>query len=377
MRIGLSCNAIEPTFSQGKLDGIGNYTQELYQQLKASNDQVVPAIFPHLKNLKPTCELPNAFCFKAPYALAAAAATCFNLDMASTHHLAKKIDIFHSTDYHIPFLKNIPVVATIHDAVKIQHPAWNNSKWRRLKNRGLKKAVRWADHYITSAYAMIPELEKYFGITSKNITVIYPAIAEDWHQKIDPAAKQQVLAKYQLEKEFLLFASTFQPRKNISRILGAYQNLPVEIQQNYLLVLVGQRGWVDETVIEKIRSLTQQGKIKWLDYISSYELRCLFQSAKMLLCPSLHEGFGLPILEAFASETPVITSNITAMPEIAGGAAWLVDPYCEEAIRDGILTLINSPAKSQELVLKGKERLKTFTWTQFRDNVLEVYKKLL
>lgn len=377
MRIGLGCNFIEPALCLGKLDGIGNYTQELYHQLKNNGEQIIPVVFPTFNNRHPQCQLPNTYVMKTPYSLAAACSALLHHDIAGTKKLAKKIDIYHCTDYLIPPIKDIPLVATIHDAVKIQYPDWNKSRWRTIKSLGLKKAVRWANHYITSSYAVVPELQEYFGINPQDISVVHTAIADYWFEQIALSHKQVVLSQYQINPDFILFAGTFQPRKNIRRILQAYKTLPAAIQKAHPLVLVGQRGWIEEEVIHEIQHLNNLGILHWLNYVSTYELRCLYQCAKLFLYPSLHEGFGLPILEAFASEVPVITSNITAMPEVASNAAWLVDPYSEEAIRDGILALINSPTKCQELVIKGKERVKTFTWSKCRDGIVNVYKKLL
>ncbi|HVY53623.1 MAG TPA: glycosyltransferase family 1 protein, partial [Gammaproteobacteria bacterium] len=130
-------------------------------------------------------------------------------------------------------------------------------------------------------------------------------------------------------------------------------------------------------VIDQIKILNAKGNVHWLNYISTPELRCLYQSASIFLLPSLHEGFGLPILEAFASSTPVITSNIFAMPEVAGDAAWLVDPYDIESIREGMLSLLSDSTKRDRFIALGSERVKQFTWDNCRKNTLAVYKKVL
>jgi alpha-1,3-rhamnosyl/mannosyltransferase len=377
MRIGLSCNFIEPALCQGKPDGIGSFTQGLYQQLKSGGEDIVPVVFPTFKNPQPHCLLPGATVFRQPYSLSAGLSSLLGIETLGATALRSKIDLYHCTDYLIPRLKKIPVIAMIHDAVKVQHPGWNSKGLRPLKTLGLKKVIPWATHYIAPSQAVVPELLEYFGLAEKDITVIHNALSDYWLESVSPAEKQAVLEKYQLRPDFLLFAGTFQPRKNIQRIIDAFKSLPLAIQQEYPLVLVGQQGWIDAAVIQEIKTLSARGKLRWLNYISQNELRCLYQSAKLFLFPSLHEGFGLPILEAFASNTPVITSSLSAMPEVAGNAAYLVDPYQTEAIRQAILTLLDDPQQCAALAQQGKQRALGFTWTQCSEAVQRVYRRLV
>ncbi len=376
MRIGLSTNFVEPALCHGKLDGLGTFTQELRKQLINHGEEVISVVFPPFKNLKVQCQLPQAHVLNTPYSVSAGLAS-LKLSMPGIAKLAKQIDLYHCTDYLVPRIKNIPVIASMHDAVKIQYPEWNGGRFRALKTIGLKKAAQWADHYITGAHAVIPELVQHFGIDPDKITVVHNAIADDWFKAVSLETKQSVLEKYQLKPGFLLFTGTFQPRKNIARILQAFNSLPLEVQHEHPLVLVGQRGWIEESVIDQIKILNAKGNVHWLNYISTPELRCLYQSASIFLLPSLHEGFGLPILEAFASSTPVITSNIFAMPEVAGDAAWLVDPYDIESIREGMLSLLSDSTKRDRFIALGSERVKQFTWDNCRKNTLAVYKKVL
>lgn len=377
MRVGLSSNFIEPALCRGKFDGIGTFTSQLYQELQTVGTTVVPVVFPSFKNLRPRCELPEVNRMPLPYSLSAALSAFTQTSALGSRRLQDKIDLYHCTDYLIPRLKNIPVIAMVHDAVKVQFPDWNSSRFRGLKTYGLMRAIPWADHYIAPSQAVVPELVEHFGIEEKNISVVHNAIAAFWFEKQDAETKQAVLNHYGLRPGFLLYTGTFQPRKNIERLLAAFKSLPVAMQKEHPLVLVGQRGWIAETVIQDIQNLMEKGSVRWLNHINTAELRALYQSAALFLFPSLHEGFGLPILEAFASETPVLTGNRAAMPEVAGDAACLVDPYSVESIREGILALLQDTEKRQALTAKGSQRVLDFSWKKCREAVLEVYRKVL
>lgn len=179
---------------------------------------------------------------------------------------------------------------------------------------------------------MVPDLVEYWGVDENQISVIYQGISDWWLEKISVAEKEVVLNKFNLKKKFFLSVGTLQPRKNFSRIIQAYQLLPEAVQKEYKFVLVGKDGWQSTEIRNEIMRMTAENKVAWLQYVTQKELRILYQSAQLLLFPSLSEGFGWPILEAFASSIPVITSNTTSLPEIAGNAAYFVNPCSVEEI---------------------------------------------
>jgi len=376
MRIGLSCNTIEPLICGGKLDGIGVYTQKLAQELEKAGETVVPVIFPPLKNRNLVPQLDQALMMSQPYTLGAGLSALTGMDTPGAKKLQAKVDLYHCTDYMVPRLSKVPVLAMLHDAVKVQHPDWNHARFRRLKNLGLKKAVQWADHYVTPSRAVIPELVEHFGIDEKNISVVHLAISEFWYQSCSEAEKAAVIQKHRLRPRFFLFTGTLQPRKNIEGMIKTMKSLPKPLQAEHQLVLVGQRGWIHEEVLAELEQLAKTGLVRWLDYVSNEDLRCLYQAAQLVLLPSLHEGFGFPILEGFAAGTPVITSKLFAMSEIAGQAAYLVNPHETEEIRDAIIHLLENPSAAKHLVNQGKERLKDFSWGKTLQGLLKVYRSM-
>jgi len=180
---------------------------------------------------------------------------------------------------------------------------------------------------------------------------------------------EEIKTEHQLTQPFLLFVGTREPRKNLKRIIEAWQPLAKE----YQLVIVGEEGW-DESGKEAT-ALQTAGRLRFLGKVSDEVLSVAYGEAEALVFPSLYEGFGLPILEAFYHGTPVITSNVSSMPEVAGNAAELVDPLSVETIRKGIKTILNETPKQQQTRLqKMIIRLQLFNWDRVAEETERVYR---
>ncbi len=370
MRIGLSCTSIEPAISQGKIDGIGTYTKNLLAEFSHLGHHVVPISFPHPDLNTSTYE--GGYIFPFSYTKATL------VSMLKPLHTQLNIDIFHTTDHMIPKLKNIPIVATVHDAMMFKYPQWYfSAKFGVLKKWLRKLSFQWADHVITGSHSMIPELVEYCGIKAKNISVVYDGISPCWQETITTQEKRQVIEKFHLPPAFILFAGTLQPKKNLPRLIQAYFQLPIELQNNFPLIVVGRTGWDAEESIASIKELEMNKKGIWLNYVTIEELRALFQLATIYAHPSLHEGFGLTLLQAFAAQTPVLTSNITAMPETAGGAAYLVNPHNVEEIREGLKNLLIDAELRDNLIEKGNRRMKDFSWRKCAEETVKVYQTIV
>lgn len=378
MRIGLTCTTIEPTLTHGKIDGIGTYTKNLYETFTKKGQEVIPFSFPNAKK-RPLSHFPNGKFFDFSYSVSTLTSLINPTSLTVHRNIQKQIDILHVTDHMLPKLNNIPTVATICDAIMFKHSDWHWDTIRlgNLKKWIRKKTIHWADHFITISNAMVPELVEHIGIKQEKISVVYLGIAKQWFEKISEEDKTQVLKKFNIPNKFLLFTGTLQHKKNLPRIIQAYSQLPPDIQDEYPLVIVGRPGWGTEASLAAIQELIDKKKGYWLNYISIEELRVLFQCATIYVHPSLHEGFGLTLLEAFASETPTITSNVTALPEIANGAAYLVDPYSVAEISQAIKNVLTSPTIREELIQKGTARAREFSWDKCAEETLKIYRTLL
>ncbi|MBN2478801.1 MAG: glycosyltransferase family 4 protein [Parachlamydiales bacterium] len=363
MRIGISSTSF---IKNKKIDGIGVYTESLVNNLKKNNSIKIEEIFFdgfHFQNNN-FSDQPNPF-FSAFF------------PFGMHKNLESKIDLFHSTDYFVPKLKNTPVISTIHDAIMIKEPYFANKKLRFIKNFLLKKHVKYSNHVIAISYSMVSDLVNYWKIPPEKISVIYNAIDSFWSEKSTVIEKEKTLNKFKINKPFFLFVGTIQPRKNIERMLLAYDLLPKEIKSNFIFIIVGKTSILSKDLENKILSYQEKGSVKWLSYVDKIDLKNLYQSSVSLLFPSLSEGFGMPILEGFASEVPVITSNINPMSEIAKNSAYLVNPYDIENISLAMNDLCTNNELREKLIQKGKQRLSFFTWETYLKEILLLYKSLL
>ena len=221
---------------------------------------------------------------------------------------------------------------------------------------------------------MVPDIINYWKIDPQKISVIYNTIGRSWLIQIPPQEGLESLNKYKINKKFLLFVGTIQPRKNLSRTLEAYQLLPKHIREEYTLVVVGKKGWDCDELIAKLHYLQKENIIKWLEFVNEKDLRALYQFSSMLLFPSLSEGFGLPIIEGFASKTPVITSNIPPMNEIAADAACLIDPLSVNEMKNSIEKIILDGNYRNNLITKGYDRVKNFLPEKTTNQLISIYK---
>ncbi len=366
MKIGLGTTVLTKSSRSGQADGIAVYTQELINELEPLAIDIACYDFiaeQGLTNLG-----------KFPPQVLLSAATGLPFFQAK---LTGKIDLFHATDHHIPKLSKIPVIATIMDPIPLAHPEWVNGNFRYLKNRLFKHSAKWAEHIITISDFSAEQISEHFDVNRDKITSIPLGVRASDYKKIIASEREYLLERYKLPKNYFICIGTLQPRKNIERLIDAFLMLTIDMQNAYPLVIIGRAGWQCDELVKRMHALSIDKSIYWFHDVPIADKNRLLQSSFALVFPSLYEGFGLPILEAFIAETPVITSNITALPEVAGNAAILIDPYSIIGIAEAMKALIDDDALRQELIIKGKQRVKKFMWKKTAIDTLEVYKKFV
>jgi alpha-1,3-rhamnosyl/mannosyltransferase len=288
-----------------------------------------------------------------------------------------RLDIFHATDHHIPKLNKTPVVATVHDLIPFIHPEWSSSESRRIKNILFKKTITWADHIITVSEYSRNDILNYFNLSEEKISVTPEGVDPVYFEHIPEKHLNKVLDRYQLKEGFFLFIGTLQPRKNLERIIEAHNLLPDDIRKNHPLVIVGREGWCVEELLPKLMAKQEQREAFWLKYLPQDDVLALLKKAKALVFASLYEGFGLPVLEAFASRCPVIASNTTSLPEVAGDAAYLVNPLDVDAIKEALELFVSDSDIVSEKVELGVSQAQKFTWEACAKKTLDVYTKVI
>jgi alpha-1,3-rhamnosyl/mannosyltransferase len=360
---------IEPGFNGGRLDGIGVYTRALLRYLPEAGCEVTPLSWPAGKT--PTSvgqPLPQSF----------GRASLTDLLTPGVHRVHMPLDVFHATDYRVVRM-DCPVVATLHDALPIKHPEWCNPRLRGMKNWLQRKAAQKADHVIAVSHYAIEELVDCFGVDERRISVVPNGVDEEWLEPAAPAEVAATLDACGLRPGYFLFVGTLQPRKNVERLLDAYLALPQAVRSERQLVIVGNAGARSEALLRRIAAAAQDGAgVVWLNRLTdSAQLRHVYAGAGVFVFASLYEGFGIPVLEAFASSVPVVISNLTSLPEVAGGAALEVDPLDAGAIGDAMLALVREPALRTRCIAAGRARAAQLTWSATARRTVDVYRSLI
>lgn len=380
MKIGLSCTVWSGGERAGHLDGIGTYSRELWHSLNGMNQssssqlQLKPYAFG--RDLQPmACGTPERLAQRFP--IHALLSGFLKLPLTQSATIARNIDLFHATDHHIPRIAGVPTVATVMDVIPMLHPEWIKNDLRSLKSWLFSTAVRKADHIITISEHSKQDLVSHMKIAPERISVTPLGVEPVYFERVSAVQRNAILDKHGLKPGFFLFVGTLQPRKNLLRLLQAFQQLPDAVRKEHPLVIVGRDGWNNEELLPQLHAMEQKGEGRWLSYLPQDDVMALLQSAAALMFPSLYEGFGLPVIEAFAAQCPVIASDTTSLPEVTGDAAWPVDPYSVESISIAMQNVLAQPALRDQKIKLGLARAKNYTWDECARQTLQVYRKVL
>ncbi|MDI6840308.1 MAG: glycosyltransferase family 1 protein [bacterium] len=280
-----------------------------------------------------------------------------------------KIDLCHSINNVMPIFFQTNSILTIHDVTSFVL----GKRFSKLKIFFLKKLVPYsaklAKKIITVSNSSKEEIIKYCSVNGWKIKVIYNGVSNIFNLETGGCEKWE---KY---KPYILYVGTIEPGKNVISIIDAFYKIQ-RIHQEYKLILAGRKGWLYHNVLRRVFELSLNDKVIFIEKIDKNYLPSLYRCADVFIFPSFHEGFGLPILEAMACGTPVITSNTSALSEVAGNAAVLVDPYNVKDIVDAIQKVLTCTQFREELVAKGLERIKLFSWEKCAKETLKVYEEV-
>jgi glycosyltransferase involved in cell wall biosynthesis len=284
------------------------------------------------------------------------------------------VTLFHAPHYVLPRLVHCRSVVTIHDCIHLMFPQYlpNRVALSYARTSRAMAAGR-ATRVLTVSESSKTDIMRFFGTDASKIDVIYNAF--DQRFGIEPAEEDvvRVRERYQLHDEFVLYAGNVKPHKNLERLIDAFHLVRRRGLDRLKLVMIGD----DISKYASLRRAVHQHQlhkyVRFLGYLPQETLAVMYRLAGVFVFPSLYEGFGLPPLEAMASGTPVVTSNVSSLPEVAGDAAQLVDPYDPEAIADGIYRVLTDVDLRRELRRRGLARARQFSWETSVRRVREIY----
>jgi glycosyltransferase involved in cell wall biosynthesis len=289
----------------------------------------------------------------------------------------ERLDVFHAPHYVLPALTPCPTVVTIHDCIHLMFPEYLSHRAAYAYARAsLWTAAHKSDRIVTVSEQSKRDILKFFDVPANKIVVTPNAIDDRFGVDLDEEHVKQTRERYQLSQSYILYVGNIKPHKNLERLIEAFHYVRSQGRSELELLIIG-----DE--ISKLQSLRRavhrhdlHRYVRFHGYVPDKTLAVLYKLASVFVFPSLYEGFGLPPLEAMASGTPVVTSNVSSLPEVVGDAAVLVDPYSAHAIADGILRVLHSAHLRADLRRRGLQRAQEFSWNRSVRRVREIYEEV-
>ncbi len=375
MRIGIDCRYIL-NLNHGELAGVGHYIYFLIKYLLEIDKENEYFLFFYNKGVK--CEefekQKNVKCVYFPGLENLSKVPFFYRHLFIPHILRLyKLDIYHNPANIIPFFYFGKSIITVHDLAMYKNSDWFPSgQWF---GRSILTPFSFykAKKIIAVSENTKNDLVEIFKIKKEKIEVIHEGV-EDYNKLI--INENEIDNKFKFKSPYFLFVGTLEPRKNIVRLLEAFNMFLKQTNKDFKLVLAGKKGWFYESIFKTIKNLHLEDKVIYLGYVSLQEKVYLLKNSFAFVFPSLYEGFGLPILEAMNMGVPIIASNVASIPELVIDNALLIEPHKTKTITEAMIKIVNQPGLREELVLKEKGIARNFTWQNCAKKTLELYNSL-
>lgn len=289
----------------------------------------------------------------------------------------KNVSVFHGPAFMAPLVKrNMGTVVTIHDIVSFIMPDTIPMKYAFYMRNLIKLVSRRADRIISVSHSTKNDLITWLGIPEEKITVVHQAVSEMFHPAESGDDGVEMRRRFGIHGRYMLFVGNLEPRKNLIRLMEAFAMSRERLGGSIQLVICGKKGWLCSGILKAYERIRRGDDILITNYVNEKDLLGLYQNAEMFVFPTRYEGFGLPALEAMACGAPVITSNVSSLPEITGGAAMLIAPSDVGQISEAMIKLAGSASLRSELRERGFKQAKLFSWTKTARQTLDVYRSL-
>ena len=307
-------------------------------------------------------------------------ALLFALNLWPNHALdlwTPAADVFHATKLLYPPRRSC-LTATLHDMTCWLMPEFHQSANVAAEKKFAECIWKRANGLVAVSESTRHDAVQVLGLHPETIQVIYPGVAETYFEATagtGARAQLESQLKYGIKKPYALYVGTVEPRKNLDRLLDAWQTLPATVREQFDLVLAGPEGWQSVKTLARLRLAT--AGIRYLGYVPEPDLPGITAGATVFVYPSLYEGFGFPVAQAMAAGVPVITSNVSSLPEVTGGAAVLIDPHSPAELRDALNRLLTSPAARTQMADAGRIRAQHFRWDQCARQSVDFFERIV
>jgi len=291
--------------------------------------------------------------------------------------IREEVDLLHCMAFVSPVLLPRPVVLTIYDLGFLRRPELYRASSHLYLKQFTPISARRAKRIIAISASTKKDIIRFFGVSPSKVDVVHCGVEEMFlpvnnHQRLDDFRTRRGLPE-----KMILFVGTLEPRKNLERLLQAYARLKKRKNLSHKLVIIGAKGWHYQEIFAAERELGLKGDVIFAGYVPQGELPLWYNAAELFVYPSLYEGFGLPPLEAMACGTPVITSNVSSLPEVVGEAGLTVDPMDSEELAEAMNHVLSDGALRQSMQERGLARAGLFSWAKAAQETVEVYRRAL
>ncbi|MBE9473255.1 MAG: glycosyltransferase family 4 protein [Chloroflexi bacterium] len=286
------------------------------------------------------------------------------------------VDLLHSLHYTRPVRLPCASVVTFHDMTFFLYPELHTRAKRLFFPLAIRASARQADALTAISESTRQDAIRVLGISPEKITATQLGVDPAFRPINDTAAMRKIAEKYDLPDRFILYVGLIEPRKNLPMLINAYKCL-IDGGENYKLVLVGRYGWMYEDLLRQINNLDLGGMVHFTGYVSQEDLPLVYNLSSLFVYPTIYEGFGLPALEAMACGVPVITTDVSSLPEIVGEAGMLVPVNNVEALYGAMIEVLGDEDLCREMINKGIQRAAKFTWEQTAKLTLQVYQQVM
>jgi glycosyltransferase involved in cell wall biosynthesis/SAM-dependent methyltransferase len=370
--------AIDISMALGQSAGVGTYTRGLIDGLATVDPENEYVLFSYLEIPEPSwldfLQQPN-ISYRQVKVDGGHWEQQWYLAELPPKEVLKDADILHSPFFNAPRDHPAGLVVTIHDISFLLHPQFHTEGNRLHCLNGTLKAALYADRIIAVSHQSKQDLMHYFSVPEDRIRVVYEAPRRFCYPERNRHVLQETLGRLGIYHDFILFVGSLEPRKNLKTLLEAYATYIKAPPGRDLLVIAGAKGWLNDEITQMVSALGLEGQVKLLGYVQESDLRVLYSATKLFVYPSLYEGFGLPPLEAMACGAPVITSNTSALPEVAGDAALLIDPRNSDELCQAMQRVLCDDDLRMRMRRRSLARAKLFSWEQTAEQTLAVYEE--